>query len=48
MTKKQRERYNDNRNAIIAHNKKLSEEEALEEERNRIPEGQMVMSIKPS
>ena len=48
MTKKQRERYNDNRNAIIAHNKKLSEERALEEERNRIPEGQTVMSIKPS
>ena len=48
MTKKQRERYNDNRNSIIAHNKKLSEEEALEEEKNRIPEGQVIMSIKPS
>ena len=48
MTKKQIQRYKDNRNAIIAHNKKLSEERALEEERNRIPEGQTVMSIKPS
>jgi len=48
MTKKQIQRYKDNRNDIIAHNKKLSEEKALEKEKNKIPKGQTVMSIKPS